>query len=368
MPPITVLIKPASSLCNMRCKYCFYADVSDKREVKSFGIMSDETLEVMVRKIFDYADDYCGFAFQGGEPTLAGLDFYKKLIELQNEYNTKKIKVQNSLQTNGYIIDDEWAEFLAKNNFLVGLSLDGYKDIHNSLRIDANGEGTFDKVMNASKLFDKYKVEYNILCVVNNFVARHSEKVYAFFKKNNFKYLQFIPCLDGFDAKQEDYSLKNSRYLSFLKIIFNNYYSDFIKGQYISVRNFDNYIGILAGQPPENCAMNGVCTCYFVVEGDGSVYPCDFYVLDEYKLGNINSDSFEDMLKTDIAINFVGVSKHIDENCKECKWLQLCRGGCKRNREPCIDGKPSLNIYCSAYKEFFEYSYMKMTEILKRLK
>ena len=154
----------------MRCKYCFYADITDNREVKSYGIMSEETLENLIKKAFEYASGSATFAFQGGEPTLAGLNFYRKLLEFEKKYNLKSIPVQNAIQTNGYVIDDEWAKFLAENKFLVGLSMDGTKDIHDSLRLDATGKGTFSRVQKTARLFNKYGVEFNILCVVNNFI------------------------------------------------------------------------------------------------------------------------------------------------------------------------------------------------------
>ena len=365
MPPISVLIKPASSLCNMRCKYCFYADITDNREVKSYGIMSEETLENLIKKAFEYASGSATFAFQGGEPTLAGLDFYRKLLEFEKKYNVNKIPVQNAIQTNGFIIDEEWAKFLADNKFLVGLSMDGTKDIHDSLRIDAAGKGTFARVQKTARLFNKLGVEFNILCVVNNFIARSPKKVYDSLKEYGF--IQFIPCLDTFDGEKKVFSLTPERYTEFLKVTFNEYYKDFCAGHPISVRNFDNYIGMLLGRPPENCAMAGVCTCYTVVEGDGSVFPCDFYVLDEWKLGNINENSFAELITGDMAKKFVGVSTHRNEECKECRWYPLCRGGCRREREPIIDGTPSLNRFCECYKKFFDACYPKMEEIAIKL-
>ena len=365
MPPVNILIKPASSLCNMRCKYCFYADVSDNRAVKSYGMMNEETLENLVKRVFEYATGYAVFSFQGGEPTMVGIDFYKCLLALQSKYNTKRINVSNSIQTNGYIIDAEWAEFLAKNKFLVGLSMDGTRDIHNSLRIDASGKGTYGKAELAAQLFRKYGVEFNILCVVNNFVARHPKKVYDTLK--GYKYIQFIPCLDDFDGEKTEYSLTNDKYAKFLTTVFEEYYNDFISGNYVSVRNFDNYISILLGSAPENCAMRGMCTCYFVVEGDGSVFPCDFYVLDEWYLGNLNNDSFDSMIKSQRALDFVNGSLGKPDECRECKFFRLCRGGCRREREPFVDGSLSQNRLCEAYKAFFSASYGKMIDIAKRL-
>ena len=185
-------------------------------------MMSMETLEVLVKKALSYADNVCNFGFQGGEPTLAGMEYYKNLIAFVNKYNKKRVKVNYAIQTNGIIIDEEWAKFLADNKFLVGISLDGPKDIHDKNRIDLNNKGTFNDVMKTTEIFNKYHVEYNILCVINSLTARYVNKVYNFFKKNNFNYLQFIPCLDPLDEKpgNRKYSLTPEKYTLFLKRLF----------------------------------------------------------------------------------------------------------------------------------------------------
>lgn len=360
MPPITILIKPASSLCNMRCRYCFYHDVAKNRAVKSYGMMSIDTLEILVKKALAYADEACTFAFQGGEPTLVGLEFFEKLIEFEDKYNFKKVPIYHSVQTNGYLMDGRFASFFARHNFLVGLSLDGTRDIHNSLRVDADGKGTFDRVIQASKLLDDYHVEYNILYVVSNFVARHSSKVYQFFKNNGFKFLQFIQCLDSFDGQTHPYSLTPARYSAFLKNTFDYYYRDFMGGSYVSIRMFDNYVNMIAGRRAECCGMNGVCSCNLVVEGDGSVYPCDFYVVDRYRLGNIKQNSIEEMYHSSAAKTFIEESMYVDPKCGSCKWKPICRGGCRRLREPLQDGRLALNKFCESYYEFFEYAYERM--------
>lgn len=365
MPPLSILMKPASGNCNLRCKYCFYHSVTEIREVENYGMMKLDTLETIVKKALQFADRFCTFAFQGGEPTLAGLDFYKKLIEYQKLYNTKKVQVQNAIQTNGIVINDEWAKFLADNNFLVGISLDGPKDIHDLIRFDAGGSGTFTRVMNTLSLFNKYKVEYNILCVVNLYVARHINKVYNFFKKNGFKYLQFIPCLDPLNEQPGgyDYSLAPERYTGFLKNLFDQWYQDIMKGNVISIRYFDNLVGMFMGMRPEACGMSGVCNCQFVIEADGGVYPCDFYVIDEWYLGNIKDLGFEELKFSENGKRFVEVSKYMDPKCEGCKWLNLCRGGCRRSREPFVDGRPVLNYYCSSYEEFFEYAVKRLQQL-----
>lgn len=367
MPPVSLLIKPASSNCNLRCKYCFYHSIAENRDIQSYGIMEVETLEILVKKTLEYADIACTFAFQGGEPTLAGLEFFNKLIEFQNKYNKKNVKINNSIQTNGIVIDGEWAEFLHDNNFLVGLSLDGPKDIHDMNRVDEKNKGTFNNAMRTVDLFNRYKVEYNVLFVVSAAVARHASKVYNFFKKNNFQYIQFIPCLDPLDEEPggHSYSLTPDRFTNFLKTLFDVWYDDIKQGKEISIRYFDNLVGMVMGYPPENCGMSGVCQCQFVVEADGGVYPCDFYVVDEWYLGNLKDEGFDEIGQSKTALEFMEVSKHIDLKCKECKWLNICRGGCRRNREPFVDNKPELNYFCPSYMEFFEYVTPRLDELAR---
>ncbi|MCT4543026.1 MAG: anaerobic sulfatase maturase [Vallitalea sp.] len=369
MPPLTTLIKPASGNCNLRCKYCFYYDVISNREVKNYGIMSEETLEELVKKAFDFAEGIVTFAFQGGEPTLASLDFFRKLIEFEKKYNKNNIKVNNALQTNGMVIDDEWAKFFHDNEFLIGLSIDGYKDIHNYYRIDAKGEGSFNRVLKTAKLFDKYDVMYNVLCVVNKHVAKHGRKVLNFYKKQGFKYLQFIPCLDEIGEKpgQNPFSLTPKDYEIFLKNTFDIWYEDFINGNGISIRMFDNILQMILGYEPESCDMRGHCSNSSIIEADGSVYPCDFYVLDEWKLGNINENSFEEMVKSETAINFIKESIDTDPECRECKYYRICRGGCKRHKEPKINGKYTKNYFCSAYKEFYKYTLPRFVDMAKKI-
>ena len=368
MPPLSLLIKPASSSCNLRCKYCFYHSLAEKRSTESFGLMSSDTLELLVKKALKYAEYSCTFAFQGGEPTIIGPDFFKKLIEYEKTYNTGKIQINNAIQTNGMLINDEWAEFFSANNFLVGISLDGPKDIHDANRFDARNKGSFSRVMNAVDLFNKHKVEYNILTVVNSYTARHISKIYTFFKKNGFKYLQFIPCLDPFDENpgNNDFSLTPARYTYFLNTLFDLWHEDINKGEMISIRYFDNLVGMAMGYPPESCGMSGQCVCYYVIEANGGVYPCDFYVIDRWYLGNIKDDGFEELRQKDAALEFINVSKHADPKCLECKWANFCRGGCRRNREPFIDGKPVLNYYCSAYEKFYEHAGSRIVELARR--
>lgn len=367
---LNMMIKPASSNCNLSCKYCFYHSLTESRKIKSYGYMDIDLLEKIVKNGLAYSNKTCTFAFQGGEPTLVGLNFYEKLIEFELKYNYKNLSIINAIQTNGIMINKKWAKFLSENRFLVGISLDGPKEIHNTNRINNQGKGTFKKVIETINLLNKYKVEYNTLTVVTSLVARHTSKVYNFFKQHGFRYLQFIPCLNPLNGEieEKDYSLKPDRYAYFLKTLFDLWYYDISKGNIISIQYFDNLLGLLMGHKPEVCGMAGYCICQFVVEANGGVYPCDFYVIDQCYLGNIKELEFDELLNSNNSKRFVKVSKYISPECKSCKWFYLCRGGCRRWREPFRNGKPRLNILCSAYQEFFEYTEDRLIKIANQLK
>ena len=360
MKNLNLLIKPASSSCNLRCRYCFYYDVADNREVKNYGIMNDDTLENMVKKVFDDVEYSANFAFQGGEPTMAGIEFFEKFHKFVEKYNTKKIIVNFSLQTNGTLLNKKWLELFKKHNYLIGLSLDGNKEMHDTFRIDAKGEGTFSRVLKAAKMMKKAEVEFNILCVVNKLIAQNGKLVYNFFKNNGFRYYQFIPCLDSLSCSEEkDYTLTSEDYGKFLDETFNLWYEDIMSGKRISVRHFDNYTKILLGEEPEACDMVGHCNMNAVLESDGSMYPCDFYVLDEFKVGNINESSFEELFKSEAEMRFLRTSLAVDEKCKVCRYFKICRGGCRRHKELTAEGNYE-NRFCESYKYFFERNIDKM--------
>ncbi len=359
MRGISILIKPASGRCNLACRYCFYHDVTEKRIVPDFGMMSPETLEVLVKKALAMDLDMVNFAFQGGEPSLVGLPFYRKLIEFVARYNTKGIKVNYAMQTNGMLMDEEWAKFLGENKFLVGISIDGTKDIHDLNRVDPKNKGTYNRVIQAAKLMDKHNVDYNVLTVVTKNVAKHVTKVYNNLKKQGFRYLQFIPCLDELGSAPEShvYSLTPEDYGMFLDTLFNAWYNDLKTGKQISIRMFDNLVGMAMGYPAESCDMREGCSVNLIVEADGSAYPCDFYVLDEWKLGNIVDDDLQAMLISDVGKKFVLESFELIEDCRNCEYFWLCQGGCRRHS----DGK---NLYfCEAYKHFYGKNTGKIHEL-----
>lgn len=375
MPSVSVMIKPASGSCNMRCRYCFYADEQSKREVGSYGLMSLETMRNLVDRALDYAEYACTFAFQGGEPTLAGLDFFREFVAYVEKNGKERkarrrledasrpapdpLRIHYALQTNGYALTEEWARFFAENHFLIGISLDGTREIHDRYRLDAAGQGTYRRVMDSIGLLKRYNVDFNILTVITGPSARRAQKIYSFFRQNHFDYQQYIECLDplGEAPGGHEYSLTPDRLEQFLKNSFDVWYREAAGGYYVSNRYFDNLLLILRGREPESCNMCGVCGVQWIAEADGSMYPCDFYVLDQWRLGNVNENTFAEMDRRRTELGFVEPSLRVPEECKACRWLPLCRNGCRRNRNLDGDGK---NYFCSAYKGFFEYAYPRL--------
>lgn len=347
MPPLSIMIKPASSLCNLRCKYCFYNNVSDVREVKSFGIMTQETAESLIKNALDFANgESVSFAFQGGEPLIAGLDYFKGFVDTVNKLNNKNSRVFYGLQTNGTLLTNEWAGFFRDNNFLIGLSLDGNKRA-NKFRVDEGSNNTYDKIIKASKILKKYNVDFNILTVLTGYCADNIDEIYSALTRMGFKYLQFIPCLRPFGDKSEnEMYMTESQYAKFLIHGFKAYVKDYVENNYTSVRYFDNLVHLFLGNPTEQCGMCGHCMHQFIIEGNGNVYPCDFYCTDEWLLGNVNEQDFHTLAECEKAKAFIDESLNIDEECKNCRYFGLCRGGgCKRVK--------SDRNYCKSYKAFF---------------
>lgn len=319
--------------------------------------MSDETLENLVRNACEYAKGLVTFAFQGGEPMLAGIDFYKRAVTLQKQYKRAGLAVENTIQTNGVLIDNAWAAFFAENDFLVGISLDGPRKIHDTYRVDAAGNPTFAKIMNGISLLKKYGVRFNIATVVTQAMTTQASYLYKFYKRNGFPFVQLIPCMgDSWEcqgslrAAENEFSVRPRSYGRFLSEMFDLWYPDFCAGADMEIRTFSNLAQLAAGYPAEECGMNGCCSCYFVTEADSSVYPCDFYCTDAYCLGTVRQP-FEELLKNPVVGRFIAASMEKPEKCTQCPHYRLCRGGCRHWREP----DSHLNYLCEGYRTFFEH-------------
>lgn len=361
---ISIMLKPASSKCNLKCSYCFYHSVAETRKISDYGFMPYELLEEIVKKAIDFSEGgICNISFQGGEPTLVGLDFYRKLIEYTDKYNVNGTKIYYSIQTNGTTIDEEWAKFFKANNFLVGISLDGTKEVHNLNRVRKGGKDTFNEILRSVSLLKKYRVDFNILTVITPSICRRVTSVYNFYKKNEFTYLQFIPCLEplGEEWGRCQYSLKPKEFGNFLKGLFELWYKDVMSDEFTRIRYFDNILGLFLGYEYEACDMRGVCTCQNIIEADGSIYPCDFYTHDEYRIGNIKDITFYEVYNSPKVKKFIKDSFDLHEQCLNCKYKNICRGGCKRYR---VDGENNLNYFCRAYKSFFNEKLEKFQDII----
>lgn len=368
MPPLSVMIKPSSGNCNMRCEYCFYCDEMRNRTQESYGFMTEDTLKNVIRRTLLRAEGYISYAFQGGEPTLRGLDFFQKVMEYQKLYNRKGVRVSNALQTNGYGLDDGWCEFFHEHDFLVGVSVDGTRTIHDSLRHDRRDGGpTFDRVEAGIRLLEKHKVEYNILTVVTAQVACDIKEIYRFYDSKGWKYQQYIECLDplGEEWGKSPYSLMPEAYGQFMIDLFGMWYEDLKQGKTPYNRKFENYVAILMGRIPESCEQRGVCGMQMVVEADGSVYPCDFYMLDEHRLGNFNTDRLDDIDARRREILFVEESRKVSRVCKECEYYRICRGGCQRSKLYYPQEEGYRSYFCEGYRMFFGACLGTLTEIAR---
>ena len=369
MPAVSVLMKPSSSMCNMSCDYCFYCDEAEKRSQKSFGFMSEQTLKNVIRRTILRAEGMISYAFQGGEPSLRGLDFFEKAVAFQKQYNKNHVQVHNAFQTNGFAIDEEWCRFFKEHHFLVGLSVDGTKEIHDSMRHTRTGGGTFDLVEHAARLMDDHDVEYNILTVVTPQIVQNISGVYRAYKKRGWNFQQYIACLDplGEGHGTTPYSLTPELYGRFLIDLFELWSRDLQTGSQPYIRQFENYVGLAAGYMAEACDQRGVCGIQNVVEADGSVYPCDFYMLDEYRLGNFNEDRLDQIDARRKELGFIERSRQLGQDCKGCPHFRLCRGGCQRSRDWNASGGFYENYFCSGYRMFFERCGDKIYEIAKIL-
>ena len=361
------LIKPVSDLCNMHCRYCFYEDETKNRSVKNLGILSREKADLLIREALSEASHREGvhFAFQGGEPTLAGVDFFQNFLESVSTLNTNHIPVSYSIQTNGLKLSDSLISLFIRHRFLVGISVDGTKVIHDANRIDSSHRGTWGTVTHNLHRLQQAGAQVNLLCVVTRACARSPQKVYNSLKKLSCRYLQFIACLDPMEEIRgcADYSLLPEDYGRFLCGLFDCWYQDWKKGDYVSIRLFDDFVHLAMGLNAGTCATSGSCGHYCVVEGDGSLYPCDFYAVDEWKLGTLGEKPLAQICTGEKAAAFLAQGRQRPLRCSQCQWQRLCGGGCKRDWV--IEDGKTENYYCNAFQTFFAYAESRLLEIAR---
>ena len=363
MKNLSFLIKPASSSCNLKCRYCFYADVSEHRQIKSNGIMKEAVMHQLINQALQVLDEdgEVTFAFQGGEPTVAGLAYFKAFCAYVDEQKTKTQQVHYALQTNAYVLDDDWCAFFHDYDFLIGVSLDGYKENHDYFRLTTGNKATYKTVMHAIDVLRKHKVSFNILTVLSKQLAKHPKKLYEFYQKQGFAYIQLIPCLAGLDEDSNPFALTPQLFASFYKLFYDEWLKEMKQGSYRSIGLFDNIIPMFVDIPPQQCGLLGYCSLQFVVESDGSIYPCDFYVLDEYKGGNVMELTLEKIAESSPMQDFLKEKKSMSPRCDSCRFVSICHGYCKR-----MNTLYFTKDYCG-YQDFLEYAYPTMLQIAKQL-
>ena len=352
-PPITsVLIKPVSAVCNLDCGYCFYLDRdADPYKELPARRMTLDTLERLVDSYLFYSYPQSSFIFQGGEPTLAGLPFFEKVIEFQKQYGRRGQQVSNALQTNGVLLDHNWCTLFREYDWFLGISLDGPEAVHDVYRYNKQGRGTWRRVMETVELLQKTGVPFNILCVVSRANAADAKGLYRFFKGLGIDNLQFIP-LAEFDScgKPYEFSLTPEQYGQFLLDLFDAWWPDRHK---IHVRFFDNIAESLSGRKPSTCTMHTTCDSYAVVEYNGDVFPCDFFVENPWKLGNIHGDSWTEIARRPRRFQFASKKTLGHPDCQVCESQSICHSGCPKFRAAPHRRFEDLDYFCHAYKMIF---------------
>jgi uncharacterized protein len=375
-----VMTKPIGPLCNLDCSYCFYLEKEKLFPSNENFKMTDEVLETYIRQYIEHQDvPEISFAWQGGEPTLLGVDFFRKVVALQKKYAGGKA-IFNALQTNGTLLNDQWGAFFAENGFLVGLSIDGPPKLHDAYRVDKKGGATYARVIAGLRVLKKHNVDFNTLTVVNRVNARKPLEVYRFLRDIGSGFIQFIPLVErladaeatklGLDlavpprADEEgqkrlpvtDWSVEPRQYGDFLCAIFDEWVRRDIGRTYVQI--FDVTLGNTLGQGGGLCVFSEKCGTALAMEHNGDVYSCDHYVYPRYKLGNVLNHSLGEMVGSTEQRQFgADKSDTLPQYCRACDVRHLCHGECPKHRfirTP--DGENGLNYFCTAYKRFFTHS------------
>ncbi len=345
---MNLLIKPASYLCNLDCSYCFYKTTA-RLYADPRPMMRPATAETLIAKAFALGDGFNSFCWQGGEPTLMGLGFYRRVLGMQSKLAAPGQVVENSIQTNGILINDNWAGFFAENQILVGLSLDGPQAIHDRNRVDCKGQGSYAAVMRAAETLSRAGAAFNILTLLTADNVTQPQTLYEFFLKQGFTHLQFIPCtdLDSKTGKPLSRAVSAEALGNFYIQLFNLWLKNGFP--HVSIRLFEDILLFMLDGVRASCSWLPACDSYLVVEHNGDVYPCDFYVDAAHLLGNIHKDKFEDLINSSKRIAFAQAKAKWPQACRECRFANFCQGDCPRYR---IAGQSML---CRAWIMLFEH-------------
>lgn len=371
--PFSVMAKPVGALCNLNCTYCYYLEKMKLYQHQNNFKMDEPLLEKFIKQyIQSQPTNTLHFVWQGGEPTLRGLDFFRKVIQLQQQYAGKK-KIENALQTNGTLLNDEWCKFFKTNHFLIGISIDGPEHIHNNYRVfHAGSKPTFEEVMRGIRLLKKYQVDFNTLSVVHKENAKYGVEIYNFLKEIGSRFMQFIPIVERIannathdelklvsndyegETKMAEWSVIPQEYAEFLIHIFNEWVKTDV-GKYF-VQIFDVALANWVGQNPGLCIFQETCGNALVIEHNGNIYNCDHFVYPEYLLGNIEHTEIMDMAYSTKALVFgVDKKKKLSKQCQQCEYLFACHGECPKHRFVENQDGEKHNYLCAAYQLFFKH-------------
>lgn len=380
--PFHLMTKPIGAICNLDCGYCYYLDKENLYPGTRSFRMSPETLEAYVRGYIEaQPGEEVHFAWQGGEPTLLGVTFFEKVVALQRQYGAGR-RIQNAMQTNGTLLDDRWGEFLARHNFLVGLSVDGPRDLHDAYRVDKGQKPTFDRVMRGLEVLRKHRVEFNLLCTVHRGNMRSPLEVYRFLRSSGIGYIQFIPIVERrqpgapghaltpapdpatpndpedpglADTPLSPWSVRSERFGEFLCTVFDEWVKRDVGTTFVQI--FDVSLANWYGAPPGLCVFSETCGRALAVEHNGDVYSCDHYVEPRHRLGNLNQAALGEMVDSARQKAFGdGKKTSLPAYCRSCEVRFACHGECPKHRiirTP--DGEPGLNYLCAGYKGFFRH-------------
>ncbi len=372
-----VIAKPIGPICNLRCSYCFYLEKENLYALGEQWRMSDKTLEEYVRQYIQAQPDNIDkidFSFQGGEPTLMGLDFFRRVIELQKKHTPDHLRIHNSLQTNGVLLDDQWCEFLRKHDYLVGLSIDGPINLHDKYRRDRQGRGTFERVVAAMRRLARHSVQFNVMTCINRHNADHPHRVYTFLRDAGATFMQFIPIVERLPDEQiqepcerQDHENVSSESLVGPASVLPDQFGRFLIGVFdtwlhndvgrIFVRDFDHALGAWMNIDATHCVYARHCGRAVAIEHNGDLYSCDHFVDSRHKLGNIHEKPISELANSSAQEKFgKDKSATLPDCCQKCEFLFACNGACPKDRfAHAPDGLRGLNYLCEGFKMFFAH-------------
>lgn len=360
--------KTVSEACNLACDYCYYSRC--KGQPGTIKRIQPHILAKFIKEYLEHTTGAASFVWQGGEPLLAGLDFFQEVVRLQKKFAAKNNYISNSLQTNATLITEEWAKFFKQNNFLIGVSLDGPEEINDRRRVTGHGMGSFDRIMRGINWLRKYNVDFNILTVIHEDNVDKAKELMSFYEQEQFTYVQFIPCMD-FRSQEPNkpgkYLITPEQYGDFLCEAFDLWYNDGVPTT--SIRFFDNMLSLYLDRGAELCIHRQSCPKTLILEQNGDAYPCDFFINDDYKLGNVGEDSFLDIVNSPIYSKFDTLKPDLPEKCSTCQYLKLCYGGCPRNRMMNQEtNEAGPDYFCKSYMQIYAYSQERMERLAEKVK